>query len=203
MNEMKRLPWFHILYLLAFIEGGALMAIELIGSKIIAPYYGGSLYTWTAVLATTLGGLALGYQLGGTMSSKHDNKKLLFYLFLLSGLLVIGMRFYGPFVLEVTLPLEIRVGVTISSFFILTPILMCFGMVSPLIINTLYNDYGVAGKSAGTVYAISTFGGVLFCLPFGLYVIPFIGIKISLLIIGGLLLAAGIMYKAVVISQTD
>ena len=192
---MKKLPIFHILYLMAFIEGGALMSMELIGSKMIAPYYGASLYTWTAVLATTLGGLALGYYLGGMYSEKYENKKMLFLLFLVSGVLVLTVQFYGTFIMQITLPMEIRMGVTISAFVILTPILLCFGMVSPLIINILHKDYNLAGQVAGTVYAISTFGGVLFCLPFGLYVIPFIGIKISILIIGVLLLVGAGIYK--------
>lgn len=199
-NE-KKLPIFHILYLMSFIEGGALMAIELIGSKMIAPYYGASLYTWTAVLATTLGGLAIGYYVGGILSEKYSNKNLLVIIFLLSGILVLTVQIYGTFIMEITLPLELRLGVTISSFIILTPILLCFGIVSPLIINILYNDFQFAGQVSGTIYAISTLGGVLFCLPLGLYFIPFIGIKYSVLFIGILLLLSGFIYKLIILRK--
>ena len=44
--------WF--IWLTLVVEGGALMATELIGAKLIAPFYGTSVYVWAAVLATTL-----------------------------------------------------------------------------------------------------------------------------------------------------
>ena len=55
----------NILLLVAFIEGGAVMAIELAGAKMVAPFYGTSLYVWASVLAVTLSGLTTGYFLGG------------------------------------------------------------------------------------------------------------------------------------------
>ncbi|MBK6986726.1 MAG: hypothetical protein IPH32_19195 [Bacteroidetes bacterium] len=45
-------------FVLSFIEGGAVMATELLGAKMLAPYFGSSLYVWATVLAITLGGLA-------------------------------------------------------------------------------------------------------------------------------------------------
>lgn len=53
------------LYLIAFIEGGSVMAIELAGAKMIAPFFGTSLYVWASALAVTLGGLTTGYFAGG------------------------------------------------------------------------------------------------------------------------------------------
>ena len=55
---LKRFPH---LFLVLVIEGGALMAVELMGAKLVAPFYGGSLYVWTAVLTITVLGLTLGY----------------------------------------------------------------------------------------------------------------------------------------------
>ena len=50
---------------ISFVEGAAVMVVELLGAKIIAPYYGVSLYVWSSVLGVTLGALALGYFSGG------------------------------------------------------------------------------------------------------------------------------------------
>jgi hypothetical protein len=55
----------NLLLLVAFIEGGSVMAIELAGAKMVAPFYGTSLYVWASVLAVTLGGLTTDYFLGG------------------------------------------------------------------------------------------------------------------------------------------
>ena len=44
--------WF--LFLVLVIEGASLMAVELMGAKLFAPFYGSSLYVWTAVLGITV-----------------------------------------------------------------------------------------------------------------------------------------------------
>jgi len=56
------------IYIVSFFEGAAVMATELCGSKLIAPYFGSSLYVWAAVIAITLGSLATGYFYGGKLT---------------------------------------------------------------------------------------------------------------------------------------
>ena len=48
---------------------------ELIGAKMLAPYFGSSLYVWATVMAVTLGGLALGYFTGGFFAEKNRNNR--------------------------------------------------------------------------------------------------------------------------------
>lgn len=155
------------------------MSIELLGAKMIAPFYGNSLYVWTAVLATTLGGLALGYFLGGNISARYPNKESLYIVLTCSAIVVGLLPITGPVIMSSTLNLELRLGISVSALFILTPPLLLFGMVSPLIINLLSTDPSLVGKSAGTVYAVSTFGGILATFLMGFYFIPYVGIKLS------------------------
>jgi hypothetical protein len=54
-----------MLYTVIFISGGAILALELLASRIMTPYFGVSLYIWTGILAITLVSLALGYWAGG------------------------------------------------------------------------------------------------------------------------------------------
>ena len=179
MKTSGKLPLFNIVYLLSFMEGGALMAIELIGAKIIAPYYGNSLYVWTAVLATTLGGLATGYFSGGLISGKWNKMKTIYFILFISALIVALIPVSAPTVMEATLGLELKSGITLSCLFILTPPLICFGMVSPVIISYLSTELSLVGRAAGTVYGISTIGGILFTFLMGIYLIPNAGLKIS------------------------
>ena len=180
MNQnVNKLPLYSIVYLISFVEGGALMAVELIGAKIIAPYYGNSLYVWTAVLATTLGGLAIGYFTGGFISEKWHKMKTVYFILFISALIVGCIPVFAPYILEATLSLELKSGITISCLFILISFLICFGMVSPLIITFLSTELSVVGRAAGTVYVISTIGGIVFTFLMGFYFIPIIGLKIS------------------------
>ncbi|MBU0763667.1 MAG: fused MFS/spermidine synthase [Bacteroidetes bacterium] len=167
------------IYLLLLIEGGSLMAVELIGAKLIASYYGNSLYVWTAVLSVTLGGIAIGYYFGGVLSSKFPDIKKLLIIISISVLLVFIMPHTSDFIMTATLDLELRLGILISCLFFLMPPLICFGMVGPFVVRLASTEMDKVGKVAGTVYFISTVGGIIATFLFGFYLIPFWGLKLS------------------------
>ena len=56
-----------LLYAIIFVSGSAVLALELLASRIMTPYFGVSLYIWTGILSITLVALALGYWLGGRL----------------------------------------------------------------------------------------------------------------------------------------
>ena len=167
------------LYLVLLIEGGALMAVELIGAKMIAPFYGNSLYVWAAVLAITLGGLTIGYFLGGIISGKFPDVKTLFIIIAASALLVLALPYSSDIIMTATLNMELRTGIVISCLVFLMPPLICFGMVGPLVVRLVSTELNKVGKAAGTVYFTSTVGGIITTFLFGFYLIPFWGLKLS------------------------
>ena len=181
------------LYFLSFIEGGSLMAVEIMSAKIIAPYFGNSIYVWAAVLATTLLGLACGYFVGGNYSLKKNSVKTLFFVSVLGGVLTIILPFTSAFILENTQGLGLQMGTIIASFFILFPIVFCFGMVSPLIIFLTSHLYNNTGKNASIVYTISTIGGIFFALLTGLYLVTTLGLKSSHFLVGLVLLLTSLV----------
>ncbi len=155
-------------YIISFLEGSAVMACELTGAKLIAPYYGNSLYVWSSVLGTTLGGLAAGYYLGGRISEKLHVRKYLFFILLIASLLMLFTPSLSSFIMSATLNLSIQMGSLISCMVFIFPTLLCFGMVSPIIIRIVSTDVGEVGNKTGTIYAISTIGGLImtfFILP--------------------------------------
>lgn len=189
----KQVPhWF--LFVTLLIEGGSLMAVELIGAKMIAPYYGTSLYVWAAVLAITLGGLALGYYSGGAVSKTMPSHKVLFSIITISALLVLVMPFTSKFIMSSTIHLELRTGIILSCLFFLMPPLICFGMVSPMVVRLISNDVSKIGSNAGTVYFTSTIGGIVATFFFGFYAIPYLGLKLSATIVGSLLFLPVVLF---------
>ncbi|HIA10615.1 MAG TPA: hypothetical protein EYN69_00890 [Flavobacteriales bacterium] len=187
--------WF--LFLVLLIEGGALMAVELIGAKLIAPFYGNSLYVWAAVLSTTLGGLTIGYYTGGNLSSKHPNQKTLIKIIAVSALLVLAMPTVSGVVMEATLGLELRTGIVLSCILFLTPPLVAFGMVGPMVVRLLTDKVENVGRVAGTVYFTSTVGGIITTFLFGFYLIPFWGLKMSSYLTGGALAILPLLFFAI------
>jgi len=175
--------------MLSFLEGAAVMAAELIGAKMLAPFFGTSLYVWAAALGITLGGLMGGYFFGGILSRlSNDNVKTTYWTLIIGASFLCLMPLSSQWIMQYALGLSIQLGAVISLLIFMFPPLFCMGMVSPLLINILTRDVNAAGNSAGNVYAISTFGGILATFALGFYVIPEFGITRPA-VIGGVTLA--------------
>lgn len=190
----RSLGSFWFLFVVAFVEGGALMAVEIVGAKLVGPFYGSSLYVWAAVLGLTLGGLTTGYFLGGIVSQRAPHRRTLFTILLASALLVALMPWSAQFIMEATLTAELRLGITLSCLVFLFPPLVCFGMVSPMIIRLVSTHEHKIGHAAGTVYAVSTIGGILTTYFVAFYAIPNIGMRETLFATAAMLALFPMLY---------
>ena len=188
--SLARRHW--ALLLVVLVEGGSLMGVELAGAKLITPYYGNSIYVWSAVLGTTLGGLALGYLLGGRLASGPHALRWLRRALLGAALVCALLPWSSTWILEASLALPgLQAGILLSGLAILTPPLLLFGLVSPLSIHLMgQHSAEYAGKVTGLVYTVSTIGGVASTFGFAFYFIPFWGLVTTTWLISGLLFLA-------------
>lgn len=161
------------------------MACELFSAKMIAPFFGSSLYVWAAVLGVTLFALMCGYYLGGYLSSKKEN--LLYWILLLAGLFLMIMPYTSESIMIINLDMSVQWGSTLSLLVFMFPPLFFMGMTSPVIINIINTKLDQTGKSAGSVYAISTMGGIVATFLVGFYLLPEFGIKWPCFLFGLLL----------------
>jgi MFS family permease len=184
-NKMKGITRYY--FLLAFIEGACVMAIELAGAKMIAPFYGTTLYVWAAVLAVTLGGLTTGYFLGGWATYRFSGQKLLFGILLLGTLFIALMPVLALKIIPATSGMGIRMGALFSALSFMFLPLICMGMVSPTLIQLNNTELKGTGKIAGTIYAVSTVGGIIMTLLMGFYFLPEWGIRKSIFLTAVLL----------------
>jgi predicted membrane-bound spermidine synthase len=187
-NQLK-----YLLFLLAFIEGGAVMCVELCSAKMLAPYFGTSIYVWAAVLGITLTALMSGYYLGGYLSEKSQKKEMAFWLMLIAGCLVAIAPLISGVVIPLTIKMSLLSGTVISLLSFLFIPLMLFGAVSPLLINQLTDEAKASGKSSGNVYAVSTLGGIITTFFVGFYTLPHWGIVFTLYGYGALVIAVSVL----------
>jgi len=179
-----------LLAILAFLEGGIVMCIELLGARLIAPIYGSSLEVWSIVLAVSIGALTLGYFAGGFFSSVKKPALLLHILFLLAA----GFIFLMPTLASLTVTNfnaeTLITNTLIASIAFLFPPLFLLGSTTPIIINLKSDNPNEAGKIAGSIYGISTLGGIFFTYFTGFYLIPKYGLTdtafIAAVIIGSI-----------------
>ncbi|MBS1773770.1 MAG: fused MFS/spermidine synthase [Bacteroidetes bacterium] len=182
------------LLILSFFEGSCVMVAELAGGKMLAPYYGTSLYVWASTLALTLGGLTLGYYIGGELSKREidSRKKTLFTILAVASALVLVMPMLADFIMKRTLDMSFLTGVIISQTVFLLPPVMGMGMVSPLLISMIA-EHNNSGKAAGLVYAVSTLGGVIATMLTGFWLVPLVGIAKPCIVIGAVLFLLSII----------
>ena len=123
-----------LLYLIVSLTGAAVMVIELLGTRLIAPFYGTSLYVWSSLISVTMIALAAGYFAGGRWAD-HSGGRGLPVVIAGAGLLTVLIPLAARWVLLATDPLGLRAGAFVSALLLFFPALSLLGMVSPLAIK--------------------------------------------------------------------
>lgn len=146
-----------------FLNGFIIMAIELLGGRVLSPYFGTSVYVWGSIITIFMLSLSLGYLWGGRLSSRNPNHGVFASFFGLSALLSLPIIFFAEWTMtQVFLSVEDpRYGSLIAAI-LLYFLPICFmGMVSPYSIRLLVSSEEHSGRMAGLLYFVSTLGSAL------------------------------------------
>jgi len=176
------------LYVVVFLAGAAVLAIEILGTRILGPFYGVSLFLWSALITVTLVALSVGYAIGGRWADKGPKLSRLYYLLTGAGVWLLLIPWIKKPVLLIAEPFGLRFAVLIAAFILFVPSLTLLGMVSPYAIRVRAASLNVVGRTAGDLYALSTVGSVISALLTGFILIPNVGVSRLTLMIGVILL---------------
>lgn len=175
-----------VLYAAVAVTGAAVMMLELLGTRIIGPFYGVSLYVWASLIAVTLIALALGYFLGGHLADRYPTVQLA-HIILLAALATVAIPFLTGPTLRMTDGLGLRAGAFVSASVLFTMPLTALAMVGPHVVKRAAGNLSQVGTAAGSVYAVSTVGSVVGTLLLGFYLLPRFGTRTILFSLGILL----------------
>ncbi len=164
------------LYVVVFISGATVLALEILGTRILGPFYGASLFLWSALITVTLLALSVGYALGGRWADRGALPIRLYYLVASAGLWTLLIPWIRRPVLFIAEPFGLRFAVLVAAFALFFTPLTLLGMVSPYAIKLRARSIDVVGRTAGDLYAVSTVGGVVAALVTGFVLIPNIGV---------------------------
>ncbi|PZN83486.1 MAG: SAM-dependent methyltransferase [Candidatus Methylumidiphilus alinenensis] len=194
MNDLSLNRFGHVgLYLTVFLTGASVMVIELLGTRMIAPFYGTSLYVWSSLISVTMIALALGYFVGGRWADRAKRTGLSLII-ALAAVLTLTIPWATRFVLLATDPLGLRAGAFVSSLVLFLPSLTLLGMVGPFAVKLATSSLEGVGNSAGSIYAVSTLGSVVGTLVLGFFLFPLVGSRETLVGLGlSLLLIAVVL----------
>lgn len=160
------------LYLTAAVCGATILIVEILGAKMLAPFFGTSHFVWTAQIGVTLVSLALGYYIGGKIADRWQKPGIIYLSMLLAAVyLCLTVPLCRP-VAYAFLKFKLAVGSLLASMFLFFIPLCLLAMVAPLIVRLLTSSLNIVGGQVGRLSAISTIGSVVGTLLIGYIMIP-------------------------------
>jgi spermidine synthase len=185
------------LYAVVFLCGGVLMGLEIVGSRILAPTFGNSIFVWGSLISVVLAALSLGYWLGGKAADRWPRGAVLALFIAVPGVMVGLMPLYyrelnwwiagGAF--------GARMGPLVSSVVLFLVPSVFLGTVSPFAVRLQARAVASVGKTAGGLYAVSTGGSIAGTMATSFWLISVLGVSRIVYVLGVVLVAvaAGIL----------
>jgi spermidine synthase len=201
-----------IAYPVVFVASGCTLILEILAGRILAPFIGVSLYTWTSIIGVVLAGISLGNYLGGRIADRWPQRRTLGILLLAGGLASLAIlpliniataipsgdlvdannRLGGALPLDRAALLIVRIVVITGLIFF--PPSLILGMVSPVVIKLTLRDLAHSGGLVGKVYALSTLGSILGTFATGFVLIDLFGTRMIVLGVGIVLIGMAIVF---------
>ena len=180
---------------LVFVSSGAVLVLEILGIRLLAPYVGLTLETTTTIIGTVLAGIAAGAALGGRAADRYDERRLL-ALLLAAG----GGRAIATVPLVRGLGEALRGGGDAAAFLVtllaLFPPAAVLSAVTPTVVRLELRDLGTTGSVVGRLSAWATAGGLVGTFATGFVIVPLLPTDVAVLAVGGALVAIGIALGA-------
>jgi len=174
-----------------FVAAAAVLVLEIIAGRILAPYVGVSLQTFTGIIGTVLAAIALGAWAGGRLADSNDPDKLLGPVLIGGGLLAV----ISPALVSV-------VGAGASGEDPGTIVLLAFigffapaavlSMVTPIAGKLLINSLDTAGSVVGNLSAIGTSGALFGTFVTGFILIASVPSRPITWVVGAILILFGV-----------
>ena len=161
--------------LIVFISSACIMVLELVAGRMVAPYVGVSLYTWTSIIGVILAGISLGNYIGGKLADRWASTRLLSLLFLLAGLTSFGVLFVDSLGAAVpnSWPMVVRIIGLVAAVFVIPAVIL--GTISPVVTKLAVRDLASTGSTVGRISAAGTAGSILGTFATGFVLISWFG----------------------------
>ena len=179
-------------YVIAGWSGFFVMAVELLGGRLLAPTFGSSIYVWGAIITIFMLGLSLGYRAGGRYSMLAPSVHRLGVILTIAALTVVPLLLFAEPMLDamsLAVP-DPRFGSLLSAFTLFFVPTFFSGMVPPYAVRLLVQDRNSSGRHAGQLYFVSTFGSAAGTLLTSFYLVLIL--EVNQILLGLLLISVTI-----------
>jgi predicted membrane-bound spermidine synthase len=187
-----------IIYLLAFVAGFTIMSIELLGGRLLAPYFGSSIYVWGSIITVFMLSLSIGYLVGGRLSLHHPSMGRFALIFLVAAICLYPLVHFSEDVMNRVFERveDPRYGSLLAASILFIVPTVILGMISPYSVRLLVVTPEHAGQVAGLLYFVSTLGSALGTLATSFYFVLWFEMDTILTALTGALLVCGVVAAA-------
>lgn len=179
-------------YIITFIASFCTLVIEMVAGRILAPFVGVSIYTWTSIIGVILAGISVGAFIGGKLVDRYPARKTLGWLLLLSGIMALCIIPITHLVAAYRFPvsLMLRIFIVTSIIFFIPGCVL--GTISPVVVRLTLKNIENAGNVIGKIYALSTLGAIIGTFVTGFFLISWMGTRTIVFSMGIVLLLAAL-----------
>ncbi len=156
-----------LLILQVFVAGATSLALELSASRLLAPYFGTSLFVWANLIGLILLYLTVGYFLGGRLADRYPRPGVFYALIVAAAFLISIIPLISRPILRWSLSsfstysVSVFYGSLVAVILLFAAPIILLGCVSPFAIRLRVRQVGRLGRTAGMLYALSTAGSIL------------------------------------------
>lgn len=183
-----------------FIASFCTLVIEIVAGRVLAPYVGVSLYTWTSIIGVVLAGISAGAWAGGWLADRRPVDSTLGWLLLASGitamLIAPATHFFasdGGVLTGYGIATTLLARVVVLAFLLFFLPSFFLGMISPVAVKMAVRDLDTTGRTVGKIYAFSTLGSIVGTFFTGFFLIARFGTRVTLLGTGAALIATALL----------
>lgn len=174
---------------LVFGASGAVLVLEIIVGRLLAPYVGVSLETFTGIIGTCLAGIAAGAAVGGTIADRRDPRPLIGPVLIASGVLawiaLPVVAWLGPLVGNGPVAVVLLTAVSVGA-----PVVL-LSAVAPMVAKARLDSLDDTGSVVGGLSASGTLGALAGTFLTGFVAVSLLPSRVVVLACGALLVAAG------------
>jgi predicted membrane-bound spermidine synthase len=186
--------------IIAFVASFCTLVIELVAGRVLAPYVGVSLYTWTSIIGVVLAGISGGAWAGGWLADRRPRASTLAWLLLASGvaamLIVPSTSILAAdegVLTNLGIATTLLQRVVVLSFLLFFVPAFLLGMISPVAVKLAVRELETAGSVVGRIYAISTLGSIAGTFVTGFWLVARFGTRATLIGVGVVLIATALL----------
>ena len=181
---------------LVVLSSAAVLVLEVLVSRLVAPYVGLTLETYTAAIGVALAAIAAGAALGGRLADRSDPKGWLGPVIAVGGALVLaarptvfavggGFRGLGP------------VGTVVLVLLAVAPAALVLSMVTPGVVKLRLRTLAETGETVGRLSALGTLGALAGTFLTGFVLLSALPTSRLLLLTGLVLVGTGLVCAVV------